>query len=69
MINWKGCDRKLLWPNLRFYAGIILEGLRKTTKASIRIAGLRADFEPGTPECEAGMLSTRRRHSALSNGV
>jgi len=42
MMNWKGCERKWSWPNLRYYPGICLEGLRKTTKNSVRIAGLQA---------------------------
>jgi hypothetical protein len=33
--------RKRSWPKLRYYPGICLEGLRKTTKTSVRIAGLR----------------------------
>jgi hypothetical protein len=32
MMNWKGCGRKRLWPNLRNNPGIILKGLMKTTK-------------------------------------
>jgi hypothetical protein len=28
-------------PTLRYYPGICLEGLRKTTKTSVRIAGLQ----------------------------
>jgi hypothetical protein len=31
-MNWKGCERKWSWPNLRHYTGIYLEGLRKTIK-------------------------------------
>jgi hypothetical protein len=30
MMNWKRCWRRS-WPNLRYYPGICLEGLRKTT--------------------------------------
>jgi hypothetical protein len=29
---------------LKFYPGIYLEGLRKTTKTSVSVAGLRADI-------------------------
>jgi hypothetical protein len=39
-MNWKGYGRKWSWPNLRYYPGIFLEGLWKTTKISGRIAGL-----------------------------
>jgi hypothetical protein len=31
-MNWKECRRKWFWPNLRYYPGICLEWLRKTTK-------------------------------------
>jgi hypothetical protein len=43
---------------LKYYPGIRLEGLRITTKTSIRIAGRRGrDLNPGTPEYEAGVLT------------
>jgi hypothetical protein len=45
---------------LRYYPGIRLDGLRKTTKTSIRIGGRRGrDLNPGPPEYEAGVLPTR----------
>jgi hypothetical protein len=31
-MTWKGFGRKQSWPNLRYYPGIYLEGLRKTMK-------------------------------------
>jgi hypothetical protein len=31
-MNWKGCERDRAWHNLRYYAGIFLEGIRKTMK-------------------------------------
>jgi hypothetical protein len=40
LMNWKGYGRKRSQPNLRYYPGICLEELRKTIKASVRIAGL-----------------------------
>jgi hypothetical protein len=43
-MNWKECGRKRWWPNLRCYAGILVEGLRKPRKTSVRIAGLRAEI-------------------------
>jgi hypothetical protein len=33
---------KLSWPNLKYYPVIFLEGLRKTSKASIKIADDKA---------------------------
>jgi hypothetical protein len=47
-MNWKGYGRKRLWPNLRYYPGICMEGLRKTTKSltqAIRSPG--RDSNPG----------------------
>jgi hypothetical protein len=44
MMNLKGLGRKRPWPNLRYLPDIQLEGLRKTTKTSIGIAGLRAEI-------------------------
>jgi hypothetical protein len=32
IMNREGCGRNWLWPNLRYYPGILLEGLRKTMK-------------------------------------
>jgi hypothetical protein len=52
-MNWKGCGRKRSWPNLRYYPGICLEGLRKTTKnlsQDNRSPG--RDLNPGPPEYE-----------------
>jgi hypothetical protein len=36
--------RRQSWLNLRYYPSICLEGLRKTTKTSARIASLWAKF-------------------------
>jgi hypothetical protein len=41
MMNWKEFGRKLSWPNSRW---ICLVELRKITKTSVRIAGLRAEI-------------------------
>jgi hypothetical protein len=57
-MNWKGFSSGsgLI---LRCYPGIRLEGLRKTTKTSIRIAGRQGrESSPGPPEQEAGVLTT-----------
>jgi hypothetical protein len=52
---------------LRHFPSIYLEGLRKTTKTSVRIAGrsLCRDLNPGPPKYEAGVLTTRQRCSVL----
>jgi hypothetical protein len=49
MMNWKGCGRKRLWPELRHYLGIFQERLRKT-KNHLRIVGFRTRLEPETSE-------------------
>jgi hypothetical protein len=41
MITSKRCGRKQSWSNLKYYAGIYLEGLGKPRKPSVRIAGFR----------------------------
>jgi hypothetical protein len=43
MSNRKGCGRKWSGIILRYYCGIFLEGLRRTTK-NLRIAGVRPDI-------------------------
>jgi hypothetical protein len=58
-MNWKGCGRKRSWPNLRYYPGICLEGLRKTTK------NLSQDSR-SPPEYEAGELTTQLQRSVLT---
>jgi hypothetical protein len=44
MMNGKGIVRKRSWPNLRYYTGIRLEGLRKRRKTSTSITGRRAEI-------------------------
>jgi hypothetical protein len=44
MVNWKIFGRKRSWSNLRHYPSIRLEGLRKTTNTSVKIAGLPAEI-------------------------
>jgi hypothetical protein len=41
-MNWKGFGTQQSWPNLRYYPGICLEELRKTTKKPVTTTGLRA---------------------------
>jgi hypothetical protein len=66
MMNWKGCERKLSWPNKSGYPGIWLEGLRKVTKYVSRCS-LSPDWNlnPRHPEYEAWVLTTRPRHLVL----
>jgi hypothetical protein len=39
-MNLKEYGRKWSWPNLRYYPGICMEGLRKTPE-KLRITGLQ----------------------------
>jgi hypothetical protein len=54
-MNWKGCGRKQSWPDLRYYPGICLEGLRKSSKTPVRIADFWAKIWildlPNMKEC------------------
>jgi hypothetical protein len=43
-MNWKGYGRKWVWPTLRYYPDICLEGPRKTTKTSVKINGLQTEI-------------------------
>lgn len=57
--KWEGYGRNLLWPNFRFYPGIFLERLRRTTKnfsRDSRFPGRRWNLGPS--EYEGGVLST-----------
>jgi hypothetical protein len=67
MINYTECARKLLWPNVRYYPGTGLEGLRKITKnLSHDSRSPGRVFNPRPPEYEAGVLTTRPRRSVNS---
>jgi hypothetical protein len=63
MMNWKGFGSKRSWPNCKVLSRN-LEGLKKTTKTSIRVAGRRGpESNPGPPEYEVGVLTTRPRRA------
>jgi hypothetical protein len=60
MINRKGCDRKWSWPNLRYYLGICLQGLRKAMKRLYQESQSPSqDLNPRPSEYEAGVLIPR----------
>lgn len=65
IFNWKGCERKWFWPNLRYYPVIWVKRLRKTRINLARIAcpGLR--FESGIFR----MRSRCANHSATTFGA
>jgi hypothetical protein len=63
-MNRKGLARKRSWPNFMYYPGNHIEELRKPTRnlsQDSRSAGL--DLNPGHPEHEAGVVTTRPRRS------
>jgi hypothetical protein len=65
--NWKGFGGKWSRPNFKVLSQHSLEGLRKTTKTSIRIAGRRGgESNTGPLEYEVGMLNARPRRSVWS---
>jgi hypothetical protein len=65
-MNGKGFGTKRSWPNFWYSPGIRLENLRKTTKNIIEGNWSPGrDLNPGPPEFEAGVLTTRQRSSAL----
>jgi hypothetical protein len=63
-VNLKACGRTRSWPNLRYYPGTYLEGLRNSTKIlSQDSRPLGRDFNPGALEYEAEVLNIRPRRS------
>jgi hypothetical protein len=57
-MNWKEYGRKQSWPNLRYYPGICLEGLRETMKnVSQDSQSAGQDLKPGPSEYKAGVLT------------
>jgi hypothetical protein len=59
-MNWKLYGRKQSWSNLRYYPGIFLEGLWKTTKYLYQDSmSPGRDLNPGLPKYEARVLTTR----------
>jgi hypothetical protein len=60
-MNWKECGRKRWWSNLRCYAGIFVEGLRKPDLLSEQQVSVPR-FELGT----SGMRSRTINHSTTT---
>jgi hypothetical protein len=44
MMNSNGGGKKRSRPNFMYYPNLFLEGLRKTTKTSVKVAGLRTEI-------------------------
>jgi hypothetical protein len=67
-MNWKVCGRKRSWPNIRYYPGNCLQGLRKTTKdLSHDSRSLVRDLNTGSPKYGTGVITTLSRHSVKLN--
>jgi hypothetical protein len=50
MMNWKGCGRKLSWPNIKELSQNLPGGTEENTnKTSVRIAGLQAEISNRDP--------------------
>jgi hypothetical protein len=63
-MNWNGCERNRSRPNVRYYPGICLEGLKKTTKPINEDSrSLSSDLNLGPPKYEAWVLTSRLRRS------
>jgi hypothetical protein len=63
-MNWKAYGRKRWWPNLRYFPGIFLEGLRNTMYnlyQDRRSPG--RNWNPRPSEYEAGRTTKRQRRS------
>jgi len=43
-VNWKGCGRKWLWPDLRYQLRIFLEGLINIVESSVRLVSDLAEI-------------------------
>jgi hypothetical protein len=64
MMNWRVCEESGHGPNLRYYPGLCLEVLSKNTRnLSQDSQSLGRELDPGPPEYNAGVLTTRPRHS------
>jgi hypothetical protein len=70
MMNWEKCGRKRWRVNIRYYPGICLEGLRRTTKPLIQDSRYPGrDMNPGPPEYEAALFTTRPNRSNSQHDV
>jgi hypothetical protein len=58
-MKWKGFERKRLWPNFKYYSGINLEELRKSTNTLSQYSrSLPPDVNSRLSKYKAGVLSS-----------
>jgi hypothetical protein len=70
IMNWKGFERKLQWPNFKYYSSIRLQGLRTITKNFIQCSWFTDwRFNPWPTEYKSGALTTRRRRSVAREEI
>jgi hypothetical protein len=55
-MNWKERERKRLWPELRYYLGIFLQGPRNAVKTPQSIRSIVQDLNLWTPEYKAALI-------------
>jgi hypothetical protein len=65
MVNWKGFGRKQSWYNFKVLFQHSPGGTDETHEKPQDIRSPGSDFNPGPPEYEAGMLTTRPRPRRL----
>jgi hypothetical protein len=64
--TWKGCERKWLWLNLKYYSGICLECFRKIIKYFRENSRFRGrDFNPRISRYDTGVLPALPRRSVF----
>jgi hypothetical protein len=61
MLNWKGCGRKRLWPNFKVLSQNLRGGTEKNHETPYNSRSPGWDLNPGPPEYESGVLTTRPR--------
>jgi hypothetical protein len=66
MMSWKGCGRKRSWPNFKALSRHLSTGTEeKTENLSQGSRSTFRDLNPGPPECDAGVLTTRQVRSVI----
>jgi hypothetical protein len=67
MINWENFEGGGRGQFLGYYPVIYLGGTKETRKKNSGRPVSNRDLNPGPPEYEAGVLTTRPRHTELTS--